>query len=193
MKRDVTVAIPSIPPRAGKLGWAIRSVAEQDHQAQAISIAFDLDRQGAGPTRNRALAGVRTSWTAFLDDDDELLPHHLQVLLDEAEETGADLVWPWFKVHGGTDPFPHHRGRQWDPVDPFIFPITVLARTELLRDIANGEDGPFPAPGGGDWIGDDYPVWRAMAEAGAKFRHVDEVTWTWHHHGANTSGLPGRW
>lgn len=34
---------------------------------------------------------------------------------------------------------------------------------------------------------------RALLERGAKFSHLNHRTWTWHWHGANTSGRPDRW
>lgn len=189
MNRDVTVCIPSIPPRVAYLHRAVQSVINQTQPIAAVSIAFDVDRQGAGPTRNRAKAGVRTTWTAYLDDDDELRPGHVKRLLDLAEETGADVLIPWFTVQGGGDPFPMHRGRQFDPADPHIFPITVLVRTE----VAQLADFPAPRWGEADWHGDDFPYWNELASKGATFAAIPEETWIWHHHSSNTSGIPSRW
>lgn len=74
MKPAITVAIPTIPPRRALLRRALRSVQDQTMPAAAISVAVDLDRQGAWVTRQRALNAVQTPWVAFLDDDDEFLP-----------------------------------------------------------------------------------------------------------------------
>lgn len=184
----ITVCIPSIPPRAALLARALKSVAKQTEPACALAIAFDDQKQGAGPTRTRALSMVTTEWTAFMDDDDELLPNHLALLFAAAKETGADVLWPWFKVIGGTDPFPGHRGHQLNPDNPHIFPITTLVRTEMAHK------GHFPATNiTGDWIADDWPFWRQLQSAGAKFHHIEEITWHWHHDSGNTSGRPDRW
>src|ERR671922_2284910 len=83
--RGVTVVIPSIPPRVDLRNRALASVAAQTRPAHAVALTVDIDRDGAGPTRTRGLMMVRTEWTAFLDDDDELKPHHLEVLLGHAE------------------------------------------------------------------------------------------------------------
>lgn len=188
------MVIPSIPPRTKLLSRALKSIAKQTEQAAGVSIAYDTQKQGAGLTRTRALRGVTTEWTAFMDDDDELLPDHLALLCAAAKETGADVLWPWFKVLGGTDPFPHARGVQLDPGNPHIFPITTLVRTKYAHL------SEFPSDTTGDWSMADWPFWRVLHEAGAKFHHIPDITWHWHHHGygvpgqaGNTSGNPLRW
>jgi len=191
----ITVVIPSIQPRTNMLTRALVSVASQTEPAAGVSIAYDDQRQGAGPTRTRALRGVTTEWTAFLDDDDVLLPNHLALLFSAAKETGADVLWPWFEVIGGTDPFPHARGVQLKPDAPHIFPITTLVRTKLAHQAE------FPGTDiTGEWIADDWPFWRQIQSAGAKFHHIPDITWHWYHHGwgvpgtsGNTSGRPDRW
>jgi hypothetical protein len=128
-----------------------------------------------------------------LDDDDEFLPHHITLLQRAAMETGADVVWGWFDVVGGTDPFPLHRGKQWDIGEQYphgfshIFPITVLLRRELAMDAK------FEPDQLGNWDGQDFPFWKKMWDAGAKFHAIPDTTWLWHHHSNNTSGLPNRW
>lgn len=187
---DITVVIPSLPARGPMLQRALRSCLAQRLPPVMMSIAFDDHGDGAGPTRTRALRAVQTEWTAFLDDDDELEDHHLSTLARVAEETGADVVIPWFTVISGIgerrddwDPFPQHRGRQFDPADPHSFPITCLVRTEVAQRAE------FPAFTGGDWSGDDFPYWCALGESGARFVSIPDRTWYYHHHGRNTSGL----
>lgn len=185
----ITMVIPSIPPRTKLLNRALTSIAAQTEAAAGVSIAYDTQRQGAGPTRTRALRGVTTEWCAFLDDDDELLPNHLALLFAAAKETGADVLWPWFEVIGGTDPFPDHRGQQFDIDNQRLFPITTLVRTHFAHQ------SEFPAYTEGDlyWEGDDWPFWRGLHAAGAKFHHIPDITWHWHHDSGNTSGKAGRW
>jgi glycosyltransferase involved in cell wall biosynthesis len=190
-----TVVIPSIPPRTKLLSRALASVAAQTEPACAVAIAYDDQKQGAGPTRNRALKMVTTEWTAFLDDDDEMLPNHIELLAKAAKEQEAAVVWPWFEVVGGTDPFPGHRGHQLNPEQPNIFPITTLVRTEYAHLATFTEETIT-----GDWAKDDWPFWRTIYEAGGKFLHIPDITWRWHHHGwgkpgqpGNTSGRQDRW
>lgn len=188
----VTVCTPTIPPRQRLLTRALESVAAQTRPVSAVVLAFDTDHGGAWATRNRALGMVRTEWTLFLDDDDELLPHCVASLLRHADEQSADVVWGWFEVRGGTDPFPAHRHLQFDPARPHVIPITYLARTELLHD-ALVDVGGFGADTVGDWSRQDLPILAAMHSAGARFFATGETVWRWHHHRGNTSGLPTRW
>ena len=189
--RDVTVVIPTIPPRARMLTRAIGTVSRQTAPATTIVVEQDLTGAGAWTTRNRGALHSRTTWTAFLDDDDELLPHHLDTLLDLADTSGAGLVWGWFEVMGGRDPFPQHQGRPFDPDAPHIVPITYLVRTEVLLEALVATGGFLPDEAGA-WDNQDQPLFVAMARAGGTACTPD-ITWLWNHHGANTSGLPERW
>lgn len=167
---------------------AMASVAAQRLLPDGIIVAYDLDEQGSAATRQRAMMQVNTEWIAFLDDDDELLPQHLKVLKQEADVHKADIVWSWYRVKGGRDPIPRHRGRQWNPNSPHLFPITSLVRTELAQQcsfIPNGEPTKKR-----NVSGDDRRLHRQLSNLGAKFHHTAQITWHWHHHGENTSGLP---
>src|SRR3546814_2047662 len=66
--------------------------------ARAVIVQADNDKEGSAVTRNRALEAVRTPWVAFLDDDDQFLPHHLQRLSQALTETQADVVYPLPRV-----------------------------------------------------------------------------------------------
>jgi hypothetical protein len=196
---EVTVAIPSIPPRVPLLERAVLSVLRQSRPADGISIAVDHHKEGAGPTRQRALNGVPTDWVAFLDDDDEFLPFHLQLLIQHQFETGADYVYSWFKVANGTsvqeeDPIfpPGHYLDPWDNASPRQTTITTLVRTELARSV-----GFVPPPNGqtidGQRYGEDWQFTLGCVAQGAKISHLVEKTWLWHHDSGNTSGRPDRW
>lgn len=194
MRPGITVAIPSIPPRAHLLTRALRSVHAQTRAADAVSIAYDHHHEGAAITRQRALDAVATEWTAFLDDDDELLPQHLSRLEQFAAETGADYVFPWYTVVGGTDPMPQHFGKPYNSGSPEPRHTTIvhLVRTELAR--AAG----FLRPSDGHGIdeyepGEDYTYTLRCLAAGARIEHLPERTWLWHHDSANTSGRPDKW
>lgn len=185
---EVTIVTPSIPPRSSLLARMLASAAAQTHPVAAFSVALDNRKAGAGPTRTRALRQAQTDWVAFVDDDDELLPCHLEVLVRAQAETDADVVWPWFQVIGGSDPITCNRGKQWDPASPHTFPITALVRNEVAQEC----DFPPPLSGHG-CSGEDFNFWMQVSNLGAKFHHVNEVTWCWHHDSHNTAGLPSRW
>lgn len=188
----ITVVIPTIPPRSHFLLRAMASVAIQSLSPAAVSVAVDLRREGAARTRQRALDAVRTPWVAFLDDDDEFKPEHLEKLAGWAAETAADYVYSWYDVIGGTDPRPESFGRLFDPAKPIQTTITTLVRTELAQAVGFRTVGNLESPDR-MYAGEDWGFTRGCLERGAKISHLPERTWLWHHHGANTSGLPNRW
>jgi glycosyltransferase involved in cell wall biosynthesis len=185
----ITVCVPTLPGRASMLRRALMSVEAQTYPAYKVEVATDEFGDGAAITRNRALFAARTKWVAFLDDDDVLYPEHLETLVRCQLETGADVVWPWFDVSGGGDPFPMHYGRQWDPTQPHSFPITAL-----VRRIVAVKAGGFPVidPVSLTCAGEDFAFWCRLSEMGARFAHVRARTWRWNHWAGNTGGLPSR-
>lgn len=196
LEHPITVVIPTIAPRGNRQPMLERALASVEAQEYApVQVIVEHAEEGEGPAvvRNRALAKVETPWVAFLDDDDYLRPNHLKRLALVQADSGADVVWPWFDVEGGSDPFPMFQGRQWDPEDPHQIPITVLARTEAIQAVGGFEvvgDGPVDQHG--HRAGEDWRLWLSLSAAGYRFWHTEEKTWVWVHHGANTSGLPSR-
>lgn len=213
MNDDVTVVIPTIPSRDGMLAQAIISAWDQTHPPAQVIIQTDKEGVGAAVTRNKALLEVRTTWTAFLDDDDTFYDFHLERLLETALGIEADLVYPWFDlavpkgdalvVENWRDPL---FGRWGDEmVSPLgrvfgeqqriyvleeecFIPVTVLVRTDLLHAV-----GGFPIPRSPEWpprACEEWGLWRLLLAAGAAFAHHPERTWLWQHHASNTSGKP---
>lgn len=187
MKPGVTVVTPFHAQRRanGMLERAAASVRAQTVPVHHV-LAEDIHHMGAAVTRTCGLALVDTEWTAFLDSDDEMDPDHVEQLLACAAETGADYVYPWFRVAGGTDPFPMFFGKPFDPAAPNSTTITILVRTELAKQIGFTRD---PAVQVG---GEDFKFTLDCIAAGARIVHHPARTWTWWHTGSNTSGLPDR-
>lgn len=193
---EITVVVPTIPPRVKMLRRALWSVLTQTLVPAAVVVETDLRREGSAIVRTRGLNKVTTEWTAFLDDDDQFLPGHLELLARAAAETGADVIYPWPTVVGGTDPSPDRFGQPFDAEmmrTRSYIPVTSLVRTKLAQDC-----GGFVRPPGSDY--DDWGFYLAMLDTGARFVHVPARTWIWNHHGygtpaspGNTSGMPERW
>lgn len=179
---QVTILIPYHTARVNN-GMLKRALASAERQTVPCVVlpAKDVHGMGAAVTRNHGLLLVKTPWVAFLDSDDEMDPTHIEKLLKCAEETEADYVYPWFRVVGGIDPFPQFFGKPWDSNAPHHTTITILIKTELAKRVG------FHSVQFEDW---DFTL-RCLNE-GAKIVHLPERTWTWHHHGQNTSGLAGR-
>ncbi len=196
MSGDVTVCIPSIPPRHKQLARAVGSALRQTRPPEAFSIAVDNDHQGAAATRTRAVSAASTEWCALLDDDDWLHPHHLDVLLKAAEEDPSVGYWfTYFEVHGGTDPL-NTFGKVFDPADPHQTTTTILIRTEIAQEIG----WHMPKPGqmvGRQMAGEDFQLTLDCIAAGVKIQHIPKVTWTYVHSAepgvGNTSGMGNRW
>ena len=192
ISETVSVCIPSIPTRSDLLkSRALSSVLTQTYSVSEICISLDIKKEGAWENRNNAIKMANSEWIAFLDDDDEFLPHHIGTLLTAAHEQQADVVWGWFDVIGGTDPFPINKSREWDINNPHIFPITCMVRRSLILD-ANAKFMP-DNHNHGAWEQQDFPFWKSIHDAGGKFLAIPDTTWNWYHHRANTSGLPSRW
>lgn len=160
----------------------------------------DRFHDGAAKTRHRGLMNVETAWVAFLDDDDEFMPGHLQKLLTHAVDTQSDFVYSWFMIKDQLgneqptwDPFPGQLGKPWDPNNPVQTTITTLVRTELAQSVGFDvvPDGEVGADG--HRRGEDYRFTMGCQAAGGRIVHLPERTWWWHHHGGNTSGMPDRW
>lgn len=191
---EVTVCIPTIPPRKFLLERALHSVRLQKHPASAVVVSHDEVGLGAAATRQKALNQVKTEWVAFLDDDDEMLPEHLDLLLAAAQLTAADYVYSWYHVIGGSDPRPDVFGQVFDPCNPVQTTITTLVRTELAQ--ATGfladEDEQLNSPDR-HYAGEDWRFTLRCIEAGAHIYHTPYKTWLWHHDSGNTSGLAKNW
>jgi glycosyltransferase involved in cell wall biosynthesis len=189
---QVTVVVPFHTQReaSGYLQRALTSIDLQTVPVKVIAIRDELG-QGAPATREAGLQMVDTPWVSFLDSDDQMDPHHIEVLLRCAWETGADYVYSHYRVKGGGDPRPHMLGRPWDNNNPDQTTIVTLVRTELAKAVGFRDEGDLKSP---DrlYSGEDWRFTLGCIERGAKIVHHPEITWTWHHHGRNTSGLPGR-
>jgi glycosyltransferase involved in cell wall biosynthesis len=211
---DITVCIATIPPRARQLRQALASVVVQTLQPAAIVVEYDHEHTGAAATKNRALAAVRTPWVAFLDDDDQFLPEHLEILrwhaVDWLPRTEPSTGWTPDVLYSIPEvpQYPTKRdpnGRYGVPFDPdelrrrSYIQTTSLIRTDLLREVG-GFQVPDRLVEGKPCVYDDWGAWLAMLDAGARFLHVPEVTFIWNHWGrgevgqpGNTSGEPTRW
>lgn len=194
----VTVVIPTVAKRSDLLGRAIASVVAQSCPPDAILVVVDHERQGAAEMRTRGLEMVKTKWTAFLDDDDDYKPQHLQRLYEHAESTGADFVFPWFDVIGGTDPFPSNEYREYDVNEPHQTTVTTLVKTKAALAVGGFRwDDKVDAidPGmdaEGHRAGEEFRFVIRLAKAGYKIEHLHERTWNWRHWTGNSMGLPSK-
>jgi|SRR5262245_40098479 len=188
---DITVVIPTIPPRDFQLKQALKSVTGQTYKPKDVIVETDTMHAGAAVTRHAGLMKVKTDWVAFLDDDDIFMPQHLEHLLIHALDTEADYAYSWFyTIPLGCDPFPSgHYTEPWDPANPRQTTVTTLVKTALAQQVgflmplgANTPDGMRP--------GEDWDFTLGCNQLG-KISHLVERTWYWRHWGQGTPGNPG--
>lgn len=189
----ITVVIPTIAARTGPgslFERAVRSVQQQTFPPAEILAWLDEHREGPAAIRNKLLGAVTTEYVAFLDDDDEFLPDHLQRCARAARLTGADVVYPGYETAGGADPV----GCFGIPFDGALLqhrnfiPVTTLCRTAAVRAAGGFQERP-------DEHGDpceDWGLWLAMQRNGAKFHHLARKTWRWNLAPGSTRGRPDR-
>lgn len=196
---DITVVVPSIPPRSSMLTRALSSITAQTLQPAAVVVEIDHDRQGAAVTRTRGLNKVTTDWVAFLDDDDEFSRIHLAALRTAAEESGADYVYSYYLVKDPAgrerpdiDPL-NNLGQPFNPDDPVQTTIVTLVRTKLAQEVGFHNPPHDERLIHGQKVGEDFRFTEGCIARGARIVHLPRRTWFWHHHGRNTSGMPNQW
>lgn len=188
---DVTVITVTIPGREEMLKVATASVERQNVRAAYHAVGCVLPPEGPARMRSGLVSLAGTEWVAFLDDDDMLYPHHLETLLNAAQDDGGvephgkypDVVIPYCDFIG--PPLPD--GYYNRPFDRQalrrhgIFPITVLARRSAVLKY-----GGFRT----EDRYEDWALWNRMARGGCRFVTVPEITWTYRRgHESRTGGL----
>lgn len=185
---QISVVIPTIRGRERQLLRALASVQNQTLPASEVLVELDSLREGAAATRNRALDKVDTEWVAFCDDDDELYRDHLKRLARYVRLSGVDIAYPGYDCDA--DPV-RCFGIPFDPVllrQRNYIPVTVLARTGAVREAGGFQPHP-------DEHGDpceDWGLWLAMLDNGAKFGHLPVRTWRWNYVDGTTKGRGDR-
>lgn len=143
-------------------------------EAQTFScthlVGVDRDREGPAPIRNRLAASSDADWYLPLDDDDLLDADCVELLLGASAD--ADVVVPWCRVedHGNLEPWSPNRWFRPETMLHYNFvPCTSMVRAELWREVGGMPNGDV----------EDWRMWKRCIAAGARFRVVPEVCWTY--------------
>jgi len=196
---DVTIITATIPPRTHLLARAVKSVEAQTLQPAAHLIMEDTNKLGGAAIKDKLLKKVKTKYVAVLDDDDELLPQHIEVIYKCITESDADLVYPWFRYQtsGNAGHLEPYFGVAWSNDDVHQVPITWIAKTLTIKRAGGFSEGYDPESmildSGGNRIGDDFLVIQRLVAHDRIIKHHPEITWIYHDDRESTLGMPSRW
>lgn len=198
-KADVTVCTATIPRRKDLLLRAIESVENQTLKPKAHIFKTDINKIGGAAMLDEIISEVETTYIAILDDDDEFLENHIEVLYNKIIEEEADLVYPHFKyaVRGDGGHLERFRGESWDNNNPHQVPITWICRKDSFLEVG-GFSKDFDANSmnlddQGNRIGYDFLFIKRLAAVNKKIIHTPEITWIYHEDRISTLGMPLRW
>lgn len=163
----IAVITPSKPNRPRLLEECKASVKAQTKQPDAHYISVDMSGLGPSLVRNSLVKSLAPEydWLAFLDDDDLLLPQHLEKLSAVAES--ADVVYSSCQRGHATviEPFDREKLRYGN-----FIAVTSLVRRSMFEKV-----GGFPdVKRCEDWL-----LWQKIADAGGRFVFVKEQTWVY--------------
>lgn len=189
MREGITVLVAAHPQRlrSGMVNEAFASITAQTLQPDTVIMVNDLERAGAGRTRQKLLRMVETEWLAWCDSDDLLYPNHLEDLYRVATETDSVFVFSYFD---GGDPLGHF-GRPFNPCTPHHTTITFLARTDLAQEVGFLETEPNSSFSQEDWhhiVGFS----KLCCERGLKMTHLAKRSWHYRQGHGNSSGRPNQ-
>ena len=196
---DVTIITATIPPRADLLARAVKSVEAQTLQPAAHLIMEDSNKLGGAAIKDKLLKKVKTKYVAVLDDDDELLPQHIEVIYKCITESDADLVYPWFRYQtsGNAGHLERYFGVAWSNEDVHQVPITWIAKTLTIKRAGGFSEGYEPesmnVDSSGNRIGDDFILIQRLVAHDRIIKHHPEITWIYHDDRQSTLGMPSRW
>lgn len=144
------------------------SVIELGHNQQVMQ-----DHWGAIPR----LVGsylARGEYIAYLDDDNEYLPNHIEILLEHLQESGAGVAYGQlerFVSYGQVE------NMKLDVIGDGIVELgridtsMILHRAELLWTAGNWEAAGYCS---------DWDLFRRWRDVGVQFTFVPEVTCRWY-------------
>ena len=196
---DVTIITATIATRAELLARAVKSVEAQTLQPAAHLIMEDTEKIGGAAVLDKLLKKVKTKYVAVLDDDDELLPRHIEAIYTSIIESDADLVYPWFRYQtsGNAGHLERYFGVAWSNDDVHQVPITWIAKTLTIKRAGGFSEGyvteSMDVDSGGNRIGYDFILIQRLVAHDRIIKHHPEITWIYHDDRQSTLGMPSRW
>ena len=196
---DVTIITATIPTRAELLARAVKSVEEQTLQPAAHLIMEDTEKIGGAAVLDKLLKKVKTKYVAVLDDDDELLPRHIEAIYTSITESDADLVYPWFRYQtsGNAGHLERYFAVAWSNDDVHQVSMTWIAKTLTIKRVGGFSEGyvteSMELDSSGNRIGYDFILIQRLVAHDRIIKHHPEITWIYHDDRQSTLGMPSRW
>jgi hypothetical protein len=176
----LSVVTPSVPVRAALLTEARRSVARQYWPPAAHLVR--VEKRPATMTamehlvhqRNALVEQVATPWFATLDDDDLMLPSHLDAQREAIESDEWDVISTWPVEPRMTPPVWDGSLEQLEAGNRIC--CTAVVRTEAFRAVGGYRADVDPG------FFEDWDLWLRLHRAGARFRLIERRTWHYRQH-----------
>lgn len=201
MMLPITVCTPTIPVRGHLLSRAVQSVHNQTFKPAAHIVSVDHNRNGGPATLDSAIKAADTEWVATLDDDDEWLPGHLEVLWRLVAECDGkvDLAFTHFRYSSTGDGghLEQFRHQPFDINNPRQTTNVFLVRKAVWEAVGGFGGGFDPDSYDVDWqgnrIGYDFHFVKKLCAMKARIVNSPEVTWIYHVGHGSTLGMRNRW
>jgi GT2 family glycosyltransferase len=160
----IAVITPSKPNRAKLLEECKESVRKQTYPAEIHAIEVDEQKVGPAILRNKLVAGLPPEIThvAFVDDDDLLLPSHLEIL--SAQSANADVIYSPPTGYGSGS---IHAFNPKELLSRNHIGVTSLVRRSMFEQVGGFQDVMY----------EDWDLWKRILKAGGRFVYVPIATW----------------
>lgn len=180
---DLTIIMGSLPEREGLRAQMLESVEAQTLKPATVLYEIDQNHRGVILTYNCLAARVTTEWLFPFADDDLLDPNHFEILSQYMDDA-VDVVYTWCRVTGDPGmpetifqvPIPDNAADQAVFLQNLRYanciPGSAAIRTKLWEKL-----GGYRQFGNG--MPEDWDFWLRALDAGAQFRCVPMVTWTY--------------
>jgi hypothetical protein len=168
----LTVVTPTIPERRELLHELGQSIARQTAHPYEWIVRTDWDQVGPAVMVNRMVAEADTEWVFRCDDDDLYDTNHFEVIGQHLSDD-YDVVYSWPRI----DPLGH-----FDTPDALqmILPWKTLRDANWIASAAAIRTSLWEELGGyRDVHNEDHDFWVRALDAGARFRCIPQVTWTY--------------
>ena len=164
---------PTLPSRRSLLEECEAAVAAQT--VPVLEHLVEVDEEQAGPSqiRNRLADKANGEWLLPVDDDDLLDRDYMQVLAPHLT-ADVDIVYSWCRVDGLPDWTPNRLFTDHLLLKGNFIPVTACVRKSLWVEVGGWPEPPERLQPGEDWM-----FWQRCLGAGAVFRLVPEVLWTY--------------